>query len=338
MHEKSSRDVRVGTFAALGSYLMWGLFPIYWKRLSGVESLQILGHRIIWAGAFTILALLATRKVGTLAALFKDRKRTLYAIGASALITVNWGTYIWAVNSDHVTESSLGYYINPLVSVALGAIFFRERMDKWTCWAVGVATAGVAVASIMMGSLPWISLVLAGSFGFYGLVKKKAGLEPLTGLAAETLFAAPFALAFLAFRHASGAGAFGGGDSVATLMLFLAGAVTAVPLLCFAAAANRITLTRMGFIQYVSPTLQFFLGVLAYGETVTPPMIVAFVAVVGAVALYACTRPRSALRGAPVQRVQADRALDHLDELAAPEGAEPLLGAGELGAGAPRGD
>jgi chloramphenicol-sensitive protein RarD len=292
MSDVASRNLRTGTFAAIGAYLMWGLLPIYWKGLSGVESLQILCHRIVWAAAFTIVALLVTKRLGALAALFKDKRRTLYAASASVLITINWGTYIWAVNSGHVTESSLGYYINPLVSVALGAIFFREKMDRWTAWAVGIATAGVAVASVMMGSLPWISLVLAVSFGFYGLVKKKAGLEPLAGLAAETLIASPFALAFLIWRHSVGAGSFGGPDAAATLMLFLAGVITAIPLLCFAAAANRITLTRMGFIQYLSPTLQFGLGVMAFGETVKPPMIVAFVTVIGAVSLYAFTRAR----------------------------------------------
>ena len=294
MSDKASRDLRIGTFAAIGAYVMWGFFPVYWKRLSGVESLQILCHRIVWAAAFTGAALLVTKRLDALAALFRDRRRALYAASASVLITINWGTYIWAVNSGHVTESSLGYYINPLVSVALGAIFLRERMDKWTAWAVGVAAAGVAAASLMMGSLPWISLVLATSFGLYGLVKKKAGLEPLTGLAAETLFATPFALAFLVARHAAGAGSFGGADTVATLMLFFAGVITAIPLLCFAAAANRITLTRMGFIQYLSPTLQLALGVFAFGEVVRPPMIVAFVAVIGAVALYASTRARKA--------------------------------------------
>jgi chloramphenicol-sensitive protein RarD len=147
-----------------------------------------------------------------------------------------------------------------------------------------------------MGGVPWISLALAGSFGFYGLVKKKAGLEPLAGLAAETLFASPFALAFLAFRHVSGAGSFGGPDAVATFMLILAGLITAVPLLSFAAAANRITLTRMGFIQYVSPTLQFALGAFVYGEVVKPPMIVAFVTVIGALVLYAFTRGTQAPR------------------------------------------
>ncbi len=293
MVDTSSRELKIGTAAAFGAYMLWGLFPLYWKRLSGVESLQILSHRIVWAAAFTIAALLVTGKMPSLAALFKERRRALYAACAAVLITINWGTYIWAVNSGHVTESSLGYYINPLVSVALGALFFRERMDRWTSWAVGIAAAGVAGASILMGRVPWISLALAGSFGLYGLVKKKAGLAPLVGLAAETLIASPFALAFLVFRHSTGSGSFGGPDTAATIMLFLAGVVTAVPLLLFAAAANRITLTRMGFIQYVSPTLQLALGVLVYGESVKAPMAVAFATVIGAVVLYAFTRPRA---------------------------------------------
>jgi chloramphenicol-sensitive protein RarD len=283
-------ESRVGTLAAFAAYGLWGLFPVYWKLLKSVEPLQILCHRVVWAAVLTIAALAATRRLGALASLFRDRRRAPFAIGASILITVNWGLYIWAVNSSHVTESSLGYYINPLVSVALGAAFFRDRLDKWTVAAVVVAAIGVIVASVMMRSLPWISLSLALSFGLYGLVKKKAGAEPLVGLAAETLVASPFALAFLAARHAAGAGSFGGSDAAVTALLFLAGAVTAIPLLCFAAAANRITLTRMGFIQYVSPTLQLALGVLAYGERVGAPMVVAFSTVVAAGSIYAFTR------------------------------------------------
>jgi chloramphenicol-sensitive protein RarD len=285
---------RVGTAAAFAAYGLWGLFPIYWKLLGSVESLQILCHRIVWAAVLTVAALAATRSLGSLRSLFRDRARAPYAVAASLLITVNWGLYIWAVNSSHVTESSLGYYINPLVSVALGAIFFRDRLDKWTVAAVSVASAGVVAATVLMGSLPWISLSLAASFGLYGLVKKKAGLEPLVGLAAETLIVSPFALAFLAARHAAGAGAFLGPDATATVLLFLAGAVTAIPLLCFAAAANRITLTRMGFIQYVSPTIQLALGVFAFGERVSAPMAVAFVTVVAAGSMYVFTRRRRA--------------------------------------------
>jgi chloramphenicol-sensitive protein RarD len=293
MADSSSRELKLGTLAAFGAYSLWGLFPLYWKRLSGVESLQILAHRVLWALAFTLVVLIVTGQFKTLIAVFKDRRRLFYAVLASILITLNWGTYIWAVNSGHVTESSLGYYINPLVSVALGALFFRDKLDRWTALAVGIAALGVAVASILMGSPPWISLALAVSFGLYGLVKKKAGYPPLAGLAAETLFAAPFALAFLLVRHSAGAGALGRPDAIANLMLVLAGVVPAIPLLCFAAAANRITLTRMGFIQYMSPTIQLALGLLVYREKLTAPMGVAFVSVIGAVALYAFTRGRA---------------------------------------------
>lgn len=290
MNENHGSQEKIGTALAFAAYAAWGLLPVYWKRLSGVESLQILCHRIVWALAFTLVALAAAGKLSELAALFRSGKRLLFASLAALLITANWGTYIWAVNSGHVTESSLGYYINPLVSVALGSIFFRDTVDKWTVWAMVIAFAGVAAASVLMGSLPWISLVLAVSFGLYGLVKKKAGFPPLVGLAAETLIASPFALVFLISRQASGAGAFGRADTFATVMLVLAGVITALPLLCFAAAANRITLTRMGFIQYVSPTLQLALGLFVYKETVKPPMAVAFVTVIAAVALYALTR------------------------------------------------
>jgi chloramphenicol-sensitive protein RarD len=291
-----------GTFAAFGAYLFWGLFPLYWKRLVAVDPIEILCHRIVWAALFVLILLAATGRLKSLGALFRNPGRLRFAIMASILITANWGIYIWAINSGHVTESSLGYYINPLVSVALGAIFFRERMDGWTIAAVSVAAVGIAVASIMLGGLPWISLALALTFGFYGLVKKKAGLDPLTSLAAETLIASPFALAYIVYRQASGLGAFGGGDWVVTLMLVLAGAVTAVPLLLFASAANRISLTRMGFIQYVSPTLQLMLGLFVFSERVSRALAVAFLAVIAAVFLYGLSRVALYRRSLPGRR------------------------------------
>jgi len=284
------KEQTLGTLAALAAYGMWGLLPVYWKLLSSVEPLQILAHRIVWALLFALALLAATRKLPELAGLLRDWKRARYALAASLLVTLNWGTYIWAVNSGHVVESSLGYYINPLVSVALGAIFFRERLDRPTIAALCVAAAGVMAATVISGQLPWISLVLAFSFGFYGLVKKKAGLPPLVGLAAETLFVSPLALAFLLARGAAGAGAFASGRPDLSVLLAFAGVVTALPLLSFAAAANRITLTRLGFIQYLSPSLQLLLGLLAFGESVRLPMAVAFVSVLVAVAIYVFPR------------------------------------------------
>lgn len=289
----NAKEKGLGTAAAVGAYLMWGLFPLYWKQLSLVDPFQILCHRIIWAAVFTLVLLALQGKLPDLAGLARDKTRAMYAVAASILITVNWGTYIWAVNTGHVTESSLGYYINPLVSVSLGAIFFHEALDGFTSAAVAIAGLGVAVASVLAGTLPWISLLLALTFGFYGLVKKKAGLEPLLGLAAETLFALPFALAYLVFRHGQGLGAFGQGPGMRSFLLAFSGVVTALPLLCFAAAANRISLTRMGFIQYLSPSLQLALGVFVYAEALKPPMIVAFLSVILAVALYALSRGKA---------------------------------------------
>jgi chloramphenicol-sensitive protein RarD len=283
----------LGSIAALATYSMWGLFPLYWKRLSGVEPWQVLAHRIVWSALFTLALLAISGRLGDLLALFRERKRLLAAAVASLLVTTNWGTYIWAVNNGHVTESALGYYINPLLSVALGAIFLREKLDRFTAAAVGIAALGVIAASVMLGSPPWIALTLAVTFGSYGLVKKKAGLDPVTGLAAEALVLTPFALLFLGLRHVSGQGSLGGADQVANAMLVLSGVVTAVPLLTFAYATNRITLQRLGFFQYVSPTGQLLLGLLLYREHLTPALIVAFSTVIIAVLIYATTRRRA---------------------------------------------
>ena len=282
----------LGSIAAVGTYVMWGLFPLYWKRLSGVEAWQVLSHRIVWASLFAILILVATRRFGSLASLFREPKRIGAAAAAGVLISINWGTYIWAVNNGHVTESALGYYINPLFSIALGALFLRERLDRFTIAAVAIALSGVVAASLMLGSPPWIALVLATTFGTYGLVKKKAGLDPVTGLAAETLILAPFALGFLALRHLSGRGDFGGPDLVADFMLLLSGVVTAIPLLTFAFATNRISLQRLGFFQYISPSGQLLLGLFLFREELTPALMVAFATVIIAVVLYAATRRR----------------------------------------------
>lgn len=284
------REEFVGTLAAFATYSIWGLFPLYWKRLSGVEALQVLAHRIVWAALFTLLLLALRRELPALLRLLLDARRLLVAVAAATLITVNWGIYIWAVNEGHVAESSLGYYINPLLSVALGAVFLRERLDAWTRVAVGVAAAGVLGASILLGSPPWISLSLAVTFAVYGLLKKKAGFEPIIGLAAETLAATPLALGWLLWRHLEGAGALGGPDAGTSLLLALAGPVTAVPLLTFAFATNRITLQRLGFIQYISPSSQLLLAVLVYRERVPPALALAFGTVIVAVLVYALTR------------------------------------------------
>jgi chloramphenicol-sensitive protein RarD len=289
---------RLGTLAAFGAYGFWGLFPLYWKRLAGVDPVQILCHRIFWAAVFTIAVLALRGRLGALTEVLRSRKRLAALLASALLVTTNWGVYIWAVNNGHLTESALGYYINPLLSVAIGALLLGERLDRWTRLAVGIATLGVTLASFMIGSPPWISLMLAASFALYGYVKKRLGLDPLAGLAAETFLLAPLALAYLVFEQLSGRGGFGGSDQVATFMLAFSGIVTAIPLLCFASAANKITLTRMGFIQFVSPSSQLSLSLFLYHEKLTAPMAVAFATVIAAVAIYAATRGSKQARAA----------------------------------------
>ncbi len=283
---------RGGTLAAFATYGMWGLFPLYWKRLEAIDPFQVLSHRIVWAALFTVILLAFRGGFSGLLSLLANRKRLAVAFVAALLVTTNWGVYIWAVDNGHIAQSALGYYINPLVSVALGALFLREKLDRFTMAAIGLAAAGVIAATIILGSPPWISLILAFTFGFYGLVKKQAGLDPMTGLAAETLTVTPIAVAYLLWNHAAGAGAFGGSDVWANVLLVVAGPVTAIPLITFAFAANRITLQRLGFIQYVSPSMQLILGLFVYREELTPALIVAFVAVIGAVLIYAGSRGR----------------------------------------------
>ena len=286
----ATRAAAQGTFAAFATYAMWGLFPLYWKRLEAVDPFQVLAHRVVWAALFTLILLAFSGGFSALRALFGDFRRVLAAFSAAILVTTNWGIYIWAVDTGHIAQSALGYYINPLVSVGLGAIFLRERLDGFTVTAIAVAAAGVVAATFILGSPPWISLILAFTFGLYGLVKKRAGLDPMTGLAAETLTVMPIALLYLLLRHGAGAGAFGGSDVGANILLVLAGPVTAIPLLTFAYAANRITLQRLGFIQYVSPSMQLLLGLFVYREVLSPALIVAFAAVIAAVLIYAMSR------------------------------------------------
>lgn len=293
MNEKNARASRGGTLAAFAAYGMWGLFPLFWKQLSSVEPLQILMHRIFWAAIFCLLLIAAKGRLPEILGLLKNRRKLLMAFGASAMVTANWGLYIWAINSGRVMESALGYYINPLLSVILGALLFREETDRWTRAAVLIATAGIVGAAIAYGSVPWVSILLGLSFALYGAMKKRLGFEPLLGLTVETLIALPFALAFLIARHSAGAGSYWNSGVYITLLLTVAGVITAVPLLFFAKAANSITLQRMGFIQYVSPTSQLFLGVVVFGERPSSALIVAFAGVLIAVCLYVFSRKKA---------------------------------------------
>ncbi|SLM14316.1 Protein RarD [uncultured spirochete] len=279
-----------GLFAAIGAYGLWGIFPLYWKLLSSVLPLQILAHRILWAAVFCLMLLLARKEMSSLGVALKDPRKRVLVGAAGLLVTVNWGMYIYAVNSGHVLETALGYYINPLLSVALGAMLFREHIDRWTRIAVGIALVGIVAAGILYGQVPWISLILAITFALYGAVKKGLGLAPITSLALETFSVAPLAFAFLAVMHAQGAGSFGNAGLRVTALLALSGVVTAVPLLLFGVAAISISLQLIGFIQYLTPTSQLLLGLFLYKEKPNAAVVAAFVAVLVAVVIFAVTR------------------------------------------------
>ena len=267
--------MNTGILYALGAYIMWGLFPIYWKWLQTVPAVQVIGHRIIWS--FVVLAglMLVSRQWMKFRAALTPRVLAIYLV-AGLLLSANWLIYVWGVNAGHIVETSLGYFINPLFSVLLGVIFLGERLRPAQWFPLGLAASGVIYLTATYGSLPWIALSLAFTFGFYGLVKKTAPLGSLFGLTLETGLVFLPALGYLLFAENTGQGAFGHTDSFTLLLMVGAGPVTTIPLLMFASAARRIPLTMIGVLQYVAPTLQFLLGVLIYKEPFTTARLVGF--------------------------------------------------------------
>ncbi len=254
-----------GIVYALGAYIFWGLFPIYWKLLAGIPALQLLGHRIFWSFLLLLGIVLAARQGKILQAALNRRVLVIYSI-AAVLIAINWLTYVWAVGAGFIVETSLGYFINPLLSVLLGVVFMRERLRPLQWVPLGLAAMGVLYLTFAYGSLPWVALTLAISFSFYGLVKKTAPLGALHGLTLETGILFLPALGFLIYSEFVGTGAFLHSVNLIELMLVGAGLVTVFPLLLFASAAQRIPLTMIGVLQYVNPTMQFLLGVVIFKE------------------------------------------------------------------------
>jgi chloramphenicol-sensitive protein RarD len=264
-----------GILYAFGAYLSWGLFPIYWKWLQAVPAVQVIGHRIVWSFVMLVIVMLATRQWTKFRASLTPRVIGIY-FAAGVLLSINWLVYVWGVNSGQIVETSLGYFINPLLSVLLGMIFLGERLRPAQWFPLGLATSGVLYLTWTYGSLPWIALALAFSFGFYGLVKKTAPLGSLYGLTLETGLMFLPALGYLLFAEKTGQGAFGHADTLILMLMLGAGLVTTIPLLMFASAARRIPLTMIGIMQYIAPTLQFLLGVLIYREPFTTAKLVGF--------------------------------------------------------------
>jgi len=282
---------------ALGvtAYALWGVLPLYIHLLKGVPSLQVLAHRVLWSLLLLAVIVIALRKGRAILAAARGRT-LLLLVASAALIAINWIVYIWAVQNDHVLEASLGYFINPLVNVALGVAILGERLRRIQGVAIAIAAVGVAVLALDGGGSLWISLSLAASFGLYGLVRKIVAIDALGGLTIETLLLAPACAAWLAFAASTGHGAFGHSRHL-DMLLVLAGAVTATPLLLFAAAARRMPYATMGLLQYIAPSLQFLEAVLLFGEPVHTVHIVTFVLIWSGCALYAWDSLR-ALRAA----------------------------------------
>jgi chloramphenicol-sensitive protein RarD len=265
-----------GVLYAIAAYAFWGLFPIYWKQLESIAALQLIGHRIAWSFILLFIVILVTRQWKAFrTTAFNPKTLRIYLI-AALLISVNWFTYVWAVNNNFVVETSLGYYINPLFSVLLGVMIFRERLRPVQWLPIALAAIGVIYLTVTYGSLPWIALTLAFSFGLYGLVKKTAPLGSLYGLTLETGLLFLPALAYLVFCELTGQGAFLHSGLLKDWMMVGAGAVTTIPLLLFASAAPRIPLTTIGILQYINPTMQFLLGVFVYKEPFTHDRLIGF--------------------------------------------------------------
>ena len=264
-------SARGGLAFGLAAFLAWGFVPAYFKLLAHVPPLTVLCHRVVWSVLFLGVLIATQRRGAELLACARRRPVILALLASTAFIAVNWYVFIWAVSNERVLQASLGYYINPLVNVLLGIIFLRERLRRGQVVGLALATAGVVVMAASVGSLPWVSLALAFSFGFYALVRKVAAVGPLVGLTIETTLLLPIAVVVLAGpklgRFSPAAPAGGPWDTRTYVLLALAGVVTAIPLLWFAAAARRLRLSTLGVLQYLAPTCQFLLAVLAYGET-----------------------------------------------------------------------
>jgi chloramphenicol-sensitive protein RarD len=260
----------------LTAYFIWGLFPLYWPLLEPAGAVEILANRIVWSLAVVLLLLLAARRWSWIRPLLRDRRRLGLLVLAGFVIAVNWGIYIYGVNSGHVVETSLGYFINPLLTVALGVLVLGERLRLVQWLAVGLGAVAVVVLTVDYGRLPWIALLLAASFGTYGLVKKTVGMGPVESLTVETSALFVPAVVFLLVLQASGRNTFATHGAGHAALLAATGIITAVPLLAFGGSANRVPLTWLGIMQYLTPAMQFVLGILVFHEAMPPSRWIGF--------------------------------------------------------------
>src|SRR3954452_7762903 len=270
----------------LAAWVMWGFFPLYWPLLEPAGAVEILAHRIFWSMVLMLGLVVVMHKRASLRATFADRRTRCVLAVASVLITVNWGTYIWGVNHHHVVETSLGYFINPLVSVLLGVLVLGERLRRLQWVALGIATVAVLALTVEYGRPPWVALILAFSFGSYGLAKKKANAGAVESLVIETAVVAPFAIGYIVFLTATGASTFTGHGAWHVVLIMGTGVITVLPLLCFGGAATRIPLSTLGLMQYITPSVQCAVGLVVFHEPMPPMRWVGFGLIWLALALF----------------------------------------------------
>ncbi|WP_414733818.1 EamA family transporter RarD [Acetobacterium carbinolicum] len=262
--------------SAMMAYVLWGILPIYWKALKEVSPLYILASRIFWSFIFCVIFVTIIKKWPEIKTVLLDRKRFIYCILSGIMVSLNWYTYIWAVNANFIIDASLGYYINPLVVVLFSALFFGERFNKWESLSVLLALVGVVFITLKIGKFPVVAIVLALTFALYGVFKKKLNASPIVSLILETAVVAPFAFVAMIYIESQGQGVIALGSPVVTALAVLAGVVTAIPLLLYAKGVQDISFSLLGFFQYITPSIMLFLGVFLYGEVFTMVDLIGF--------------------------------------------------------------
>lgn len=262
--------------SAMMAYVLWGILPIYWKALKEVSPLYILASRIFWSFIFCVIFVTIIKKWPEIKTILLDKKRFIYCILSGIMVSLNWYTYIWAVNANFIIDASLGYYINPLVVVLFSALFFGERFNKWESLSVLLALVGVLFITLKIGKFPVVALVLALTFALYGVFKKKLNASPIVSLILETAVVAPFAFVAILYIESQGQGVIALGNPMVAALAVLAGVVTAIPLLLYAKGVQEISFSLLGFFQYITPTIMLFLGVFLYGEAFSTVDLIGF--------------------------------------------------------------